>query len=260
MDIYFFVSNVIIPVFVTIISVVITAYINGKNKKEKLIVIYSKDEKKEEQESDIIYKNYKMNIQFEEEFKKFLEQNNYSCTNYIEDLLLKTYKIYSKNDYEIYYSIIESDESNISNMLKFFKNDYSFMFHVKRFEAFYNNSLWSFKVINIGKSDVYNLNIDFCNISSKNTIFFKDLLKFNEFHELSIIYFDFGIRINSFDFGYNIPFDFGYSKYTSTEFDLVKKSKYNNKNEILFKLSYLNSKAKKKEFYFCSKQINKKYI
>ena len=46
MDIYFFVSNVIIPVFVTIISVVITAYINGKNKKEKLIVIYSKDEKK----------------------------------------------------------------------------------------------------------------------------------------------------------------------------------------------------------------------
>ena len=164
-------------------------------------------------------------------------------------MLYKTYEIYSKKKYKNYNKIIENNETKICKMLDFFKNEYCFIFHIKRFEAFYNNSLWNFKIINIGKSAVYNLSIEFDNSLTKNSILSKDLIKFNECVELNIVYFDFGIRINSFDFGY--------SKYTNTEFYLIKESRYNNKDEIIFKLSYINDKGKIKIFYFCSRKVDK---
>lgn len=261
MDLFFYIiSNIVIPILVAIITVILTAYINSKIKSSKVIVIYSKNTKEnvgDEKTIDVINGIYTKNIEFEKQFKDFLKDNNYGCMIYVKDLLFKTYKVYKNKEYKIYTKIIENEKNKICKMVNYFKNDYNFMFHIKRFQVFYENSLWDFKVINKGKSTIYDLKIEFEKTFKKSLNISKDLLKQNEFVNINMIYFDFAIRINAFDFGYDIPFDFGYSKHTNLSYYIVKKRKYNKKDEILFKISYLDNKAKKYEYYFCSKVLVK---
>lgn len=262
MDIFFYiVSNIFTPIVVAILTVILTAIVNNKSNHSKLIVIYSKnlDEKSNlVNNKDSLYVNYTMNLQFENEFKNFLKERQFFLTFFIDDLLLKTYKIYKSKEYKENKYSFDDEIYKICKMFNCFKNESEFIFHIKRFEVFYENSLWNFKIINISSSMIYDLNIDFCSKNLKKNNVSKDFLKFNEYINLNLIYFDFGIRINSYDFGKDIPFEFGYSKYKNLSFYMVKKRKYNKKDEIIFKVSFLDQKAKNHEYYFCSKEVKVK--
>ena len=250
-NVEFFISAVLVPVVTAIITLFISIYFNENFKKEKIIIIYNKVK---ENDKNIVLGSYNKNIEFENEFKRYLNSKNYCFSSYIKNLLHKSYinfsnKIYMKN--KITFS---NEENEISNMINYFKDDFDFIFHIKRYEAYIMNSNWNFKLVNIGKRNIYNLKVNIRNSLNDYAKLEKNILNINEYFEIFINYFDCSIRINSFDFGLSIPFEFGYSKYIMPCFYIVKKIWYNKKDEIVCDISYLTSNRKQYQYYICCKE------
>lgn len=260
-SLFYLVSNIIVPIIVAILTVLLTVYFNEKSKKSKIIVTYNKEEynninKDFNNKENIIYGRFEENINIEKEFKNFLIKNENFATIHFDDLLDKTYNIYKNGIYKEDKIRLDNEENEICKMINYFKNNNDFNVFLKKHEILFLNSFWNIKVINIGKSKIYDVKIEFKDSVTKNKLIKKDFLDVSGCIELIINYFDKGIRVNTFDFGYNIPFEFGYSKYKKMILYFVKKKNYNKKDEIIFKISYLDFKAKRKEFYLCSKEVN----
>ena len=252
MDFQYIISSIILPLITTLITAVITVYLSEKAKRGKILFMYNKLNKNIG--NSVIFGKYKKNIELEKEFKKYLQLQSYNISYYIKSLLHKTYINYSKKTYLSKCINQSNEEKEISDMINYFKDDYNFMYFIKIYDTYITNSNWTFKLVNSGSNQLYNLNVIVEDSIDKPVILKKDVICSNEVFEFNINYFDLRMRINSFNFGENIPFEFGYSKYVDNIFYMVNNFFYNKKDEILCKIVYSSSYGKKKRYYICYKE------
>ena len=116
------------------------------------------------------------------------------------------------------------------------------------------------KFTNIGKSEAYDFKIVELVENKGNSVIYTKTLNKGDSYNLILYYFDKSIRVNTFNYSYKSKFEFGYSKTEKIEFYLVNKKKYNKKDEKLFLVEYKDSNARKKEYYFCAKNIKQKEL
>ncbi len=240
----FIIKNLITPVIISIITVLSTIYFNKKREKPHFILNFSKIKCNK----NILYKNSRISNNLNKEFKSLLKNNNIYNLDYTDNLLHKVLTIYRSKEYLDEKIYCDNQKNEICKTINKLKNDTEFIKIIKKYEAYRDNSNWNFKLLNIGISKAYNIQVK---INKENTIYKKFLDSDNSI-SFNLNFFDSQIRINAFNLGIDSKFEIGYSNYQNTSFYLIHKNKYK-KDEIVFELSYLDQYANKYCYYCCFK-------
>lgn len=263
--ILFFLKDVFLPIIITVITLLLGILIDYK--KNKPVILVSHDEHGKNLKIDL---NSKISYldgffydkrKYNEELVNFLKKKKYyiffNLPNLLDDLVIyfrnKDFKINSLNFYS-------ADKYLIKDILVKFKNDEDFLEILKKYETYKDNSKWLIKFTNIGKSEAYDFKIVELVENKGNSVIYTKTLNKGDSYNLILYYFDKSIRVNTFNYSYKSKFEFGYSKTEKIEFYLVNKKRYNKKDEKLFIVEYKDSNARKKEYYFCAKNIKQKEL
>ena len=245
-----FIQNIFTPVILSFVTVIITIYFTKR--KEKPVII--EEITKTNNPKKVILKKSKLALDMEEKFNKYLKDKGYNNAVYINNLLSKSLQVFRSREYLDEKIYVDNEKNEICKIVKDLRNDTNFICYLKKYEAYLENSNFEVMLFNIGKSKAYNLKIK-CDdeiVISTKYLDVDSKIKFN------LNFFDERIRVNTFDFGRNEKFEVGFSNYQIIEFYLVRKRKYNKKDEIVFEMSYIDSYQKKYDYYCCLKVKLKK--
>ena len=261
--IYFLAQNFLLPISITLITLFITKHFEKKRKIPRILLIHTEhgigiDEQIYDKENIKLKGYYKKQRDLDDELKKFLIYNGYTDT-------ILTTKILENIVQEYRYKSLHENSNCIKNkeikkIIENFEINNEFMRKLKVYEAYMENSKWGIKITNVGESDAYDLKIEqfpesyfpfkayTCNLNVKESLY------------INLIYFDETLRINEYSDENGKKYEYGFTSNKIIKFYLVKKIKYNKKDERIFRITFKDCYTKEHEYFCCAKVVDSKDI
>lgn len=259
----FLAQDFLLPISITLITFFITKHFEKKKKIPRILLVHTEhgigmDEDIYDKETIRLKGYYKKQRELDDELKSFLIYNGYTdtiLTTKILENIVKEYRCKILHDNS---NCIKNEE--IKKIIQNFEINNEFMRKLKVYEAYMENSKWGIKITNVGESDAYDLKIEQfpesyfpfkaynCNLNVKDSLY------------IHLIYFDETLRINEYSDETGQKYDCGFTSNKIIKFYLVKSSKYNRRDERIFRISFKDCYTKEHEYFCCAKIVDSKDI
>jgi hypothetical protein len=252
-------SSIAIPILVTLVTFFVTKRYDKNDSLPKLILSNNRYSGGNTYENDVILQNktvisgyYLKQKQLNEDFLNLLKLNGYDVKFGTKDILSEFVKAYETKSYENTHEGSKLQlTSKINETILKFKENPAFIGKIKSYSTLQSNSRWSLIIRNVGETDAIDVKLQYFNESNSRGFFVTKTIKSNDYQEVILYYFDNTTIIDKY---YTVMFA-GNKK---NVFYLIKKKKYNKKDERLLKITYKDYFNKTHEYYCCAKVENQK--
>lgn len=256
--IYFLANSFLLPILIALITFFITKHFDKKKEIPRILLVHTEhgintNETIYDKDTVKLKGYYKKQRELDEQLKKFLIYNGYTDTILTTKVLENIVKEY-RNKLE-YNSSNFIRKEEIVTLIKYFEYNHEFIRKLKVYEAYMENSKWGIKITNVGNSDAYDLRIEQFPESYFPFKAYNSNLKVNNSIYVELTYFDDTLRINEYSRDFYEKYEYGFTSNQITKFYLVKSSKYNRRDERIFRLSFKDCYTKEHEYYCCAKIV-----